>query len=132
MRTIIAVIVIALFTLACNLSTSVPTAVPTPDIPQVTILDPPNNQPVIEGTEFTIDVLATDTTTGVTRVEVRVDDVALITVSPTENEVEERFRVQTNWRAQGLGLHVIQAIAYRPDETPSDVAIINVEVLPRE
>lgn len=132
MRTIIAVIVIALFTLACNLSASVPTVAPTPDIPQVTILDPPNNQPVIEGTEFTIDVLATDTTTGVARVEVRVDDVTLVTVSPTDNEVEERFRVQTNWRAQGIGLHVIQAVAYRPDDTPSDTAIINVEVLPRE
>lgn len=118
--------------LACNLTTAQPTPAPTPDLPQVTVLEPANNRQIIEGTEFNIDVLAEDTTLGIARVEVRVDSTVLADVSPVESEAEQRFRVQTNWRAQGVGLHVIQAIAYRPDDTPSDPMIINIEVLPRD
>ncbi len=119
---------------ACNL-TSDPVEItpePTPDLPRVEILQPANNQQVIEGTEFTFDVVGRDENPGVARIEVRIDDVTLDEVPPAEDEFVPVLRAEVPWRASGIGLHVVEVIAYRPDGTPSDPAIINIEVVPRE
>jgi hypothetical protein len=117
----------------CNLTDSSSfTPVPTPDLPQVEILAPANNQQIFEGTEFDIDIVARDSFPGVSRVELFVDDISLNSASPLENTIEPVFTVRMNWLAAGEGLHVISAVAYRPDGVQSDPATITIEVLSRE
>ncbi|MCA9915485.1 MAG: hypothetical protein KC496_19160 [Anaerolineae bacterium] len=127
-------LLLVFFLSACNLGTSAVeiTPEPTPDLPRVEIREPANNQEVFEGTEFSFDVVARDENPGVAYIELRIDDVTLDQVSPTEGEFVPVLRVSIPWRASGAGLHVIEAIAYRPDGTPSDPAIINLQVLERE
>lgn len=115
---------------ACNLAQPAPTPVPTPNVPTVEIIDPPNNVQVIEGTDFTIDIVGRDTSMGVSKIELWVDDVLLNQVNPFDNVAEMVFRAQMNWVAVGTGRHVIEAIAYRPDGQRSDSAFISVDVLP--
>jgi hypothetical protein len=126
----LAVLLVALS--ACNLTAPDPTVFPTPDMPQVTFQSPQNNAQVFENFDLVVDIVARDTTLGITRIEFYVDGDLLIEGTPPDEEVVEVFRVNMNWLAQGLGLHTLSAIAYRPDNTPSDEAIIAVEVLPRE
>ncbi len=115
---------------ACNLTAATPTPVPTPDIPRVEIREPANNRQVVEGVEFDIDIVARDASTGISRVELRVDGDLLNEAQPIEETAVDVFRVTMNWLARDPGLHVLEAIAYRPDGTASDPAIINIEVLP--
>jgi len=119
---------------ACNLTNDPVelTPEPTADLPRVQILAPANNQQVIEDTEFTFDVVGRDENPGIAYIELRIDDETLDEVPPAEDEFVPVLRTEIPWRATGVGLHVIEAIAYRPDGTPSDPAIINIEVLPRE
>ena len=42
------------------------------------------------------------------------------------------FRVAMNWRAAGLGSHVIEAVAYRPNGVASDPTRIRIEVIARD
>lgn len=130
----ISLVVLLYLLSACNLSSGSAeiTPEPTPDLPRVEIREPANNQQVIEGTEFTFDVVARDENPGVARIELRIDDVLLDDVPPAEEEFVPVLRAGIPWRATGIGLHVIEAVAYRPDGTPSDPAIINIEVVPRE
>lgn len=114
----------------CNLGTPQATPVPTPDIPTVQILSPPNNAQVIENTDFDIDILAMDESEGVQKVELYVDEV-LINESAVADAPQSQYRVTMNWLAQNEGLHVLSVIAYRADDTRSDETIINIEVLPR-
>lgn len=119
---------------ACNL-TNDPVEItpePTADLPRVEILEPANNQQVIEGTEFNFDVVGRDENPGIAYIELRIDDVPLEEVPPVDDEFVSVLRVSIPWRATGVGLHIVEAIAYRPDGTPSDSAIINIEVVPRE
>jgi hypothetical protein len=115
---------------ACNLTAATPTPVPTPDIPRVDIREPANNRQVVEGVEFDIDIVARDEGAGISRVELLVDGELLNDAQPVEATAVDVFRVTMNWLARDPGLHVLEAIAYRPDGTASDPAIINIEVLP--
>jgi hypothetical protein len=117
--------------LACNLATATPTLVPTPDIPVVEILDPPNNRQIVEGTEFNIDIVARDSGAGIAKIEVLIDGELINSATPFENIIEPVFRVQMNWLANSVGIHVIEAIAYRQDGQPSDPTLITIEVLPQ-
>lgn len=127
----IAILLWVMLTLVgCNLGTPQATPVPTPDIPNVQILAPPNNAQVIEGTDFDLDILAVDESQGIHRIELYVDEV-LINESPLADPPQTRYRVTMNWLAQGEGFHVLRAIAYRADDIPSNEAVINIEVLPQ-
>ena len=53
-------VMLIVFMSGCNLGTPQATPVPTPDIPTVQILAPPNDAQVIDGTDFDIDILAVD------------------------------------------------------------------------
>lgn len=117
---------------ACNLGTSSVTPVPTPDIPQVEILSPENNQQAFEGVEFDFDIVARDASEGIALVELYVDEVVINFSSPVEEASVPVFRTTMNWRALGVGLHIIEVIAYREDGQQSDPARITIEVLPRE
>lgn len=115
---------------ACNLGVSTPA--PTPDLPQIEILSPLNNQQVYEGAEFDFDIVARDSTQGIARIELYIDGVIINTASPVDAENTPVFRVAMNWRAQGIGLHVVEAIAYRPDGTRGDAFLMNIEVIARD
>jgi hypothetical protein len=122
---------VLLWVSACNLSTTPPTAIPTPDLPRVEFQQPLNGATIVEGSELTIDLVATDARAGIVRIELLIDDLPY-REPETENGLPvPTFHVLLNWLAQGVGRHVLTAIAYRPDGTPSDEMSILVEVLPR-
>ena len=110
---------------ACNLSTQ--TVTPTPAIPTVSFQFPANNVSVAEGTDLQIQLLAQDTI-GIAHVELRVDDQVHQDGKPVEAAAVPIFTVDMNWLAEGVGLHSLQATAYRLDGSASTPVIINVNV----
>lgn len=124
---------VALLLAGCTLEASrlALTPIPTPDIPRVEFLFPDNNSVVLENTDLTLDIIAYDETAGVARVEVRVDGELLLDALPPDAIPVSPFRFETNWLAQGLSRHVIAAVAYRTDGTPSAEALLILDVQPR-
>jgi hypothetical protein len=123
---------LVLLVAGCNLSAAAPeTPVATPDVPVVEFLYPPNNSTVLEGTDLTLDIVARDTSIGVSRLEVYLNDVLLREVELADYTVEPVYRIQVNWLADGAGLHALTAIAFRPDGTRSDEGRITLEIVPR-
>ncbi|MEL7432870.1 MAG: Ig-like domain-containing protein [Chloroflexota bacterium] len=108
------------------------TPMPTPDIPQIEILAPQNNQQVVVGTEFDFDIVARDSNPGIANVELYIDEVLINDASPIESSSVDVFRTSMNWLASGIGLHIVEVIAYRPDGQQSDPAQITIEVVPRD
>ena len=115
----------------CNLSTTAPTPVPTPDLPRVEIRSPQNNQDVIEGTDFDFDIVARDQTAGIARVDLVIDGTVINSANPFGDNPVPVFATVMNWVARNSGLHVVEVIAYRPDDTPSDPARISINVVTR-
>lgn len=113
----------------CNLSAT-PTPPPaTPDLPRVLFQEPQNNSRVVEGFEINVDIVAADETQGIGRIEFLVDNVLVQEGTPPDGVVPV-FRANVKWVAQGIGMHSLSAVAYRPDGTPSDVTTIVIEVIP--
>ena len=116
----------------CTLSSTNELPLATPDIPRVEILFPENNQQIVEGFDTPLDVYAQDETSGIARIELFVDGELLRSMSPQgAAPTLSDFRVETNWLAEGVGRHVISAIAYRLDGTESSEVAVIVEVIPR-
>lgn len=111
---------------ACNLTTA-PPASPTPAVPTVSFIIPTNNLSIVEGTDLQIQLLAQDSV-GIARVELRVDDQPHQESQPVESESVPVFTVEMNWLAEGIGLHALQATAFRLDGTASPPTLINVNV----
>lgn len=127
------VLLLAWVLAGCNLSQSAEiTPMPTPDLPRVEILAPSNNRQIVEGTDFDFDIVGADETQGIARIELYIDGEKVNEASPVEADAVPIFRVTMNWLAQGVGLHNVEVVAYRPDDTQSDPTRINLEVLPRE
>lgn len=128
-------LIVLMFTLTgCNLAIGgQPTAtpVPTPDLPRVSVLSPPNNVQVIEGTDFDIDIVARDETQGIAMVALTVDGEPVNEASPEGGEAVPVFRVTMNWLARGTGFHIIEVVAFRANGQQSDPVLLSVEVLPR-
>jgi hypothetical protein len=121
----------ALLTLAaCNLSNVPPTVVPTPDLPRVSFQSPANEAEVSEGTDLDIQVVAEDSGIGVARVELLADEQHVQDALPRVSAAVPIFTADMNWYAKGVGLHSLTVIAYRPDNTQSDPAIIIIHVVP--
>jgi hypothetical protein len=132
-RNIIWCLLLILSSTGCNLVLeSEITPIPTADIPQIEFLLPMNNQQVVEGIVFDIEVVAHDNNSGVALIELSVDGEQIHAVRPIEKLSEPIFTARMNWRAQGVGLHSLEAVAYRPDGTQGDPAIITVEVIVRD
>ncbi len=115
---------------ACNLvPTQETTPAPTPDLPHVEFLSPPNQATVIEGALLDVDIVAQDETSGIARVEFIVDGNVLQT-GETESGNENIYRVTMNWLAEGVGFHSLTAVAYRPTGIAGQETTIVVEVVP--
>ena len=117
---------------ACNLArpaAPAPQPSATPALPQIQILSPPHNQRVIESVIFDINILASDASVGIQRVELYVDEL-LLQSSESDSGRERDYLVTMNWFAKGIGWHKFAAIAYREDGTASHPHIIALEVIP--
>jgi hypothetical protein len=82
---------------------------------------------VVQNAEITVDIVAEDDTAGIARIIFMVDGTQINEGAP--DAVVPVFRVAMNWVAGNLGGHTLHAIAYRPDGTQSDEAIILVDVI---
>ena len=122
-----------LMLVGCNLGTAPETTVvPTPNIPTIEFLAPPNNSQVFDGFNLLLDIVARDEADGVARIEFYVDGERVNEATPLDATSVPVFRAEMNWVAQREGLHVLTAIAYREDGTQSDEALLNIEVVLRE
>jgi hypothetical protein len=117
---------------ACNLQIGVPTPLPTPDAPQIEFQTPASAVMISENTELDIALIARDTSVGVARIELLIDDIPYKDVRPTASAAVPIFTVTMNWLAAGVGFHSMTAIAFRPDGTASQPATIIVEVVPAQ
>jgi hypothetical protein len=126
-------LVLSLLLAGCNLVNQAEiTAEPTVDIPTIEIRDPSNNRQIVEGTEFSFDIVAQDSGAGVSKIVLRIDDTQIGEAFPLEAEEVPIFRVSINWLAQGQGNHFVEAIAFRLDGTESVAATIVIEVIDGE
>jgi hypothetical protein len=111
---------------ACNLNQA---SSPAPlDLPSVRFVEPANNARVLAGTDLTVDLYAQDSI-GVERMVFYVDGVEMNTVEAEDLPNQQQARVYMNWVADGLGLHILSAVAYRADGVQSDETYITVEVV---
>lgn len=133
-QSMIWVCMLAMFLLAgCNLGVEADvTAIPTPDIPRAEILAPQNNQQAIEDVNVVFDIVARDESQGIALVELYIDEVLVNSSEPVDEEAVPIFRTEMNWRAQGIGIHFVEVIAYRADGQQGDPVALTIEVLPRE
>lgn len=111
----------------CTLTEIPPTPAPTPDIPRVRFMFPENGARIVQNAEITVDIVAEDDTSGIARIVFLVDGTQINEGAPDASV--PIFRVAMNWIAGNLGGHTLHAIAYRPDGTQSDEAIILVDVI---
>jgi hypothetical protein len=132
-RTLILGLLLAALLSACNLIAGAPEPTPFRDLPLVRFATPLSGASVAEGEELIIQLIAEDPTgVGVARVELKIDDLPHHEAMPVVSAAVPIFTVDMNWLARGVGLHALAAIAYRPDGTASDPAIIRVLVVPPE
>lgn len=118
---------------ACNLVAGTPTPTAIPDVPIVEFQYPVNDSSVVEGTDVQIQLLAQDALgEGVARVELLVDDQPHQEGTPVVSSAVPVFTVEMSWIAEGLGLHSMSAVAFRPDGTSGPPATIRILVLPEE
>lgn len=116
---------------SCTLALGTPTPLPTPDVPVIEFQTPANNARVIEGTDLTIDLVASDSGAGVARVTLDIDGAPHQQSTPEISPEVPVFTVRMNWVAAGVGLHSLTATAYRTDGRSSSPTTIVVEVVPR-
>ena len=103
-----------------------------PVLPQVTFTEPENGRQVFEGVNVTVEIEASDALVGISKLEFYADDQLLQESTIPNYQVEPVYVVQMSWRAEGIGRHNLTAIAYRPDGTTSNIAILDLDVIPRE
>jgi len=119
--------ILALLLCSCNLAAQDSVVTPTPAVPVVQFQFPSNNFSVASGTDLQIQLLAQDTV-GVASIQLNVDGQPHQTAAPIDSETVPVFTVDMNWLAEGIGLHSLEATAFRLDGTPSDPVLINVNV----
>lgn len=111
---------------ACNLQIG-PLPPPTPAVPVVEFQAPLNGTNIPEGQEIDIILLASDNGTGVARIELLIDGEFYKETTPEISAAVPVFTAATNWMADGPGLHLLTAIAYRQDgtaSTPADITVL--------
>lgn len=118
--------------LACNLTDGgqdAPAAVPEADAPVVEIRVPVNGMSFAEGTGVIIQVVGTDSGSGVSRIDLQVDDLPAGSSPAPNASGQSAYIANFTWTAQGIGAHSISAQAFRSDGTASAPAIISITVI---
>lgn len=134
-RVVTVILLTGILLTGCNLNApEAATPTPAPLLPRVAFITPTQGDRVLEDFDLQIDLVARDDDPahGIARLEVYVNDAILLEATPEDEQPVPTFRVSTNWLTQGIGLNVLSAIAYRQDGTPSNEAIINLEVVARD
>jgi hypothetical protein len=129
---VLTVLLLPFLLAACNLQQGTSTPLPTPDVPVVEFLSPVNGSSVVEGTDLTIELVATDAGAGVARVQLLVDDLPHQEGTPVDSAAVPTFTVTMNWLADGQGFHSLTAVAYRSDGSASLPTVISIQVVARE
>ena len=118
----------------CNLrSANAPTDTPypTPDIPRVRFMFPDNGVSVIEGTDLAVEILAEDSSTGIAKVQLVVDEVSQGEGKPEVAPSVPAFSAKIHWIAKGIGLHSLTATAFRENGQASAPATLVLLVIQR-
>ena len=134
LRTCFALLLIALLTGACNISTERPQATPLPPAlgtasasrPVVTITAPANGTEVVVGTDILIKGLASDAQ-GVTRVQLIANDRIVRTVSSESSSGLRSMEVTLDYRPVVTGTLNLEVVAWR-GSVPGDPASVSVTV----
>jgi hypothetical protein len=121
-------LLIACLLAGCNLAQA-PTDTAAETI-TIAFQSPENQTTVIEGTALDVQLIARDPSgPGVARVEFTADDMSFQEGVPVDAPEVPVFVVEMNWLARGVGRHVLSAVAYRLDGTPSAPATLLVDVV---
>ena len=138
MLKIVSRLALALITLgllaSCNLrSANAPTDTPfpTPDVPRVRFMFPDNNSNVLEGTDLAVELLAEDGGSGISKIQLAVDDVLQGEGKPEIAPSVPAFSAKIHWIAKGIGMHSLTAVAFRASGQSSDSTTLVLNVIAR-
>lgn len=131
---LIVIVALAFAALACNLfggpeAPAEEAAPVVPSAPSVDIRVPVNGMSFAEGTNVIIQVVGTDSGSGISRIDLLIDDLAVSSSDAPNPAGQSAFMVNFEWPAQGVGAHSISAVALRQDGTASTPAIISINVV---
>ena len=131
---LIAIVALAFAALACNLfggpAEPAPEVQPqAPDAPSVDIRVPVNGMSFAEGTNVIIQVVGTDSGSGISRIDLLIDDIVVSSSAAPNAAGQSAYMVNFDWPAAGVGAHSISAVSARQDGTTSTPAIISINVV---
>jgi hypothetical protein len=127
-RAIFVLLMLSLAGIACNAQFGItePTAVA--QGPAIVFIAPENNSTIAEGAEITFAVSASNTDTGISKVDFQVDDIALGSqTAPTPGQ--PTFSARQSWTAEGVQGHFITAIVYDKDNKAIGDAKLTLQVV---
>lgn len=125
----IAMLAAALVLNACTL-VAIDDLPPPRDVPRIQFQQPGQDASYAEGDEVAILLLAEDTGPGVARIDLFIDDLPYQSSTPQVSPAVPVFIVEMNWRAAGVGLHALSAVATRTDGTQSDRTTLRINIVP--
>jgi hypothetical protein len=99
-----------------------------PGRPEVNILSPPSGSNFPAGDQVVVESVTTDTGPGVIRVDLLVNGSPVNTSNTPEDIPQNNFSILHTWTPNQIGEYVLSVIAYRSDGTPSDPALISINV----
>lgn len=129
-RMMAAIVGVAGAALACSLGN--PSTVQTQDLatgPLVVMLAPVNGSVVAEGVDMILYAVAQDTGPGVSRLEFRVDDLAVGEVPAEQLDGQPSLLGQVSWRATGTSSHLVTVEAFRADGSSLGLSDVTVRVI---
>ncbi|MBN2469734.1 MAG: SH3 domain-containing protein [Anaerolineae bacterium] len=131
---LLTIVVLSVAALACNLSGTPadPAEEAQPqgaNAPVVDIRVPINGMSFAEGSNVIVQVVGTDSGSGVSRIELLIDDVVVSSSEAPTASGQSAYMVNFEWPAQGVGAHSISAVAMRQDGTASTPEMISINVV---
>jgi uncharacterized protein YraI len=99
-----------------------------PGRPEVNILSPPSGSNFPAGDQVVVESVTIDTGPGVIRVDLLVNGSLVNTSNTPEDIPQNNFSILHTWTPNQIGEFVLSVIAYRSDGTPSDPALISINV----
>lgn len=116
---------------ACTLSTSPPdeTAQRLERAPLVLILAPVNGSTYAEGARVALQAIAQDSSSGVARLEFRMDDIVIGTVTADNPAGTPSLLARAEWIASEQRKHLLTVEAFRADGSSLGVSDISLQVI---